>query len=60
MPKNAELKQINDAFLEPDQEEQILFSLPVTKPFLHQVVLGVLSICKGSYRGVQEVRPRFV
>ncbi|SDQ14820.1 hypothetical protein SAMN04515695_0176 [Pseudovibrio sp. Tun.PSC04-5.I4] len=44
---------VNNAFLEPNPEEQILFHLPVTKPFLRQVVLGMSLICKASYRNIQ-------
>ena len=44
---------VNDAFLPTDLDKQILFYLSVTKHFLHQVVLGVLLICKGSYRDAQ-------
>ena len=34
--------------------EQVLFSLPVTKQWLHQVALSLTLICHSSYRGVVE------
>jgi hypothetical protein len=39
----------------PDEPEQLLFWLPVTKPWLHQFVLGLLLICHSSLRGVCEL-----
>jgi len=33
----------------------VLFYLPVTKAWLHQVVLGLILICHSSYRGVIEL-----
>lgn len=44
---------VNEAFMDQDPDNQTLFHLPVTKAFLHQVVLGILLICKGSYRSAQ-------
>ena len=44
---------INEVFLAPVLDNQVLFDLPVTKDFLRQVVLGMLLICKASYRDVQ-------
>ncbi len=47
------LEAMNDAFREPATDDQVLFNLPVTKDRLRQVVLGILMICKASYRDVQ-------
>ena len=47
------LEAMNDAFREPATDDPVLFNLPVTKDFLHQVVLGILLTCKASYRDVQ-------
>ncbi|MGI9280481.1 MAG: hypothetical protein ACR2PX_12770 [Endozoicomonas sp.] len=44
---------VNEVFLAPVPDEQVLFDLPVTNDFLRQVVLGMLLICKASYRDVQ-------
>lgn len=44
---------LDDAFMISEPEDTVLFHLPVTKSFLHQIVLGILLICKGSYRDVQ-------
>lgn len=38
----------------PPAEDQVLFSLPVTRSWLKQVVLGLTLICHSSYRGVHE------
>ena len=42
---------IHNAF-EDQNNESTLFLLPVTKPFISQVVLALLLICKSSYRDV--------
>lgn len=47
------LEAMNDAFREPATGDQLLFNLPVTKDFIHQMVLGILLTCKASYRDVQ-------
>ena len=44
---------IDEVFLAPVLNNKVLFDLPVTKDFLRQVVLGMLLICKASYRDVQ-------
>jgi len=47
---------IDDAFAaRPDEPEQLLFWLPVTKLWLHQFVLGLLLIGPSSLRGVCEL-----
>jgi hypothetical protein len=35
-------------------DDEVLFHLPVTRPWLQQAVLGLTLSCQGSYRGVQE------
>jgi hypothetical protein len=37
-----------------DDDDQVLFNLPVTKAWLRQVSLGLTLICHSSYRGVVE------
>jgi hypothetical protein len=46
---------LEDAFASdtPDDKE-VLFELAVTKTWLHQVIVGLVLICRGSYRGVVE------
>ena len=39
----------------PDDPPQLLFWLPVTKPWLRQLVLGLTLICHSSVRGVTEL-----
>jgi hypothetical protein len=46
---------LDQAFAPPaDQPPHLLFWLPVTKPWLRQLVLGLTLICHSSLRGVQE------
>jgi hypothetical protein len=46
---------LTQAFAPPDApDDAVLFYLPVTKAWLHQVVLALLLICHSSYRGVVE------
>jgi hypothetical protein len=39
----------------PSDPPQLLFWLPVTKPWLQQLVLGLTLLCHSSLRGVQEL-----
>jgi hypothetical protein len=43
------------AFEPPDEPDGLLFWLPVTKPWLRQLVLGLVLICHSSHRGVIEL-----
>jgi len=45
---------LDDAFTAADNDDQVLFSLPVTKTWLRQAALGLTLICHSSYRGVFE------
>lgn len=45
---------LTEAFASPRADDTVLFSLPVTKEWLHQVVLALTLICHSSYRGVME------
>lgn len=45
---------LDEAFEEAGDDQQVLFYLPVTRPWLRQVVLGLILICHSSYRGVIE------
>ena len=46
---------IEDAFTESDKNENVLFYLPITKTWLHQLILALILICHSSYRGVKEL-----
>ena len=47
---------LDQAFAPPaDQPPHLLFRLPVTKPWLRQLVLGLTLICHSSVRGVHEL-----
>ena len=43
-----------DAFSPAVPNHEVLFELAVTKAWLHQVIVGLTLICRGSYRGVVE------
>ena len=45
---------LDSAFTQTTGDNGILFSPPVTKAWLHQVVLALTLICHSSYRGVVE------
>jgi hypothetical protein len=45
--------------LPPTTPPQFLFWLPVTKPWLHQLVLGLTLVCHSSLRGVTELLADF-
>jgi len=46
---------LDHAFLlDPDNDQRVLFTVPVTKPLLRQIVLGLTLICHSSFRGVVE------
>jgi hypothetical protein len=43
-----------DAFSSAMPDSEVLFELAVTKAWLRQVIVGLMLICRGSYRGVVE------
>src|SRR5664279_2495834 len=45
---------LDDAFLPPTAEDEVLFELVVTKAWLRQVIVALALICRGSYRDVIE------
>jgi hypothetical protein len=54
--KNKAEEAIDVAFTtSDDDEEKILFHLPITKSWLSQMILGLVLICHSSYRGVVEI-----
>lgn len=46
---------LDRAFDPPEPPKDLLFWLPVTRPWLHQLVLGLVLVCHSSYRGVSEL-----
>ena len=46
---------LDDAFTPINKNEDVLFYLPITKKWLHQLILALILICHSSYRGVIEV-----
>jgi hypothetical protein len=45
---------LDDAFLSATCDNDVLFELAVSKTWLHQVIVALALICRGSYRGVVE------
>src|SRR3978361_2092763 len=39
---------LDDAFLSATPDHEVLFALPVTKAWLHQVIVGLTLICRRS------------
>ena len=48
--KNRALEAATNAF--ENVEDETLFTIPVTKSFINQIVVGLFCICGSSYRGV--------
>jgi hypothetical protein len=46
---------IGEAFAPQKTDEQVLFYLPVTKPWIRQLTLGLVLICHSPLRGVVEL-----
>ena len=47
-------RALDRAFAPGAGEQQVLFTVPVTKALLRQIVLGLILICHSSFRGVVE------
>src|SRR3954468_2408679 len=45
---------LDGAFSPAVPDSTVLFELAVTKAWVHQVIVGLVLICRGSYRGVVE------
>lgn len=52
--KDKALLALDEAFAPTATDDEVLFYLPVTKAWLHQVILALTLICHSSYRGVVE------
>lgn len=48
-------RALGDAFAPPPADDEVLFHLPITKPWLRQLTLGLVLICHSSLRGVVEL-----
>jgi hypothetical protein len=48
-------RALEHAFAPAPIQDEVLFHLPVTKPWLEQLVLGLVLTCHSSYRGVVEL-----
>ena len=48
-------RQALDESFAPSQGDDVLFHLPVTKNWIYQLILGLVLICRSSYRGVVEL-----
>lgn len=46
---------LDEAFASGQADDEVLVYLPVSKRWLRALVLGLLLICRSSYRGVQEL-----
>ncbi len=46
---------LEQAFEKQEPEEEVLYSLPITKTWLFQFILALILICYCSYRGVKEI-----
>jgi hypothetical protein len=53
--KDKALSGISQAFTTPDQDDDILFHLPVTKTWIRQFVLSQVLICRAPYQSVIEI-----
>ncbi len=53
--KDIAQKSLNQAFKKKDKDEEVLYNLPVTKTWIFQLILGLIFICRSSYRGVVEL-----
>ena len=45
-------RSLDEAFAPSAGDDEVLFSLPVTKNWLYQLILGLVLICHSSYRGL--------
>ena len=53
--KETAAEALEQAFALRSREPEVLFYLPVTHSWLHQLMVGLILICHSSYRGVVEL-----
>ncbi|MDJ0589694.1 MAG: hypothetical protein QNJ72_06810 [Pleurocapsa sp. MO_226.B13] len=51
---------LNQAFEKSERENEVLYYLPVTQQWIFQLIRALILICHCSYRGVKELRARFI
>jgi hypothetical protein len=47
---------LDEVFASTTPDDEVLFTLPVTRTWLRQLTLGLTMICHNSYRGVVELK----
>ncbi|MEO0647748.1 MAG: hypothetical protein AAFZ17_16585 [Cyanobacteria bacterium J06650_10] len=52
---NKAQQALDESFAPSQDDDDVLFHLPVTKHWLFQLILGLVLICHSSYRGVVEL-----
>ncbi|MGC1307093.1 MAG: hypothetical protein WA885_07680 [Phormidesmis sp.] len=52
---NKAQQALDESFASSQDDDDVLFHLPVTKNWLFQLILGLVLICHCSYRGVVEL-----
>jgi hypothetical protein len=48
-------RPLDKSFAPSQEDDEVLFHLPVTKSWLYQLILGLVLICHSFYRGVVEL-----
>ena len=51
---------LNTAFEKEEPDQEVLYYLPITQKWIFQFILALILICHCSYRGVKELRARFI
>ena len=52
--KGKAISAIDNAFSEEKENEKVLFTIAVTKNWIKRLVIALILLCRGSYRGVME------
>jgi hypothetical protein len=47
-------RALDSAFSPEEEDDRVLYRIPVTKDWIHQVALSAILDCHGSYRGVED------
>ncbi len=58
--KQIAQEALNNAFERQEPENEVLYYLPITHSWIFQLILALILICHCSYRGVKELRARFI
>ena len=53
-------RALNTAFDKEERENEVLYYLPITQQWIFQLILALILICHCSYRGIKELRARFI